>query len=397
MSIRVSYPFGLNLNINRTELEFVQTGIETSVQEIHNVISKTASAQIELQKNKLKEFTGLNLIEKETTSNILKVGSFYEGTKLFYPDEFDYILIFGTFSLPSNEIDVVRHDFGLGSLFINGVFEGILSCYKFFFDRRDAGLTLIFDKFVTSKGSAIKLKYTYYKQRVKETDIYVDVLPAFKIMDKQHDLKVDQLCSLPDFTNYLAETGSFLVTRFGISFTESEVRFVRNWLSPKHFQAYKMLKYLINGHNDGEKLKEFCIKIHINFIHIASYKIKTCMLFHQYKCAEDNRTMNRCICDVICDIYLSWKNRRWRHLVKGLDNDEEYKGGYRNWYRCQRYRKIGAELLENILKNLTKSKASGDCKNILSIEPWAVSMLRYIEVKNVMEDMIDDVEMLVGI
>lgn len=383
---------GIDLNINHTELEFIQRGIEELVGQIHSVVSQNAYHQIEYQKQNLRKVTGLDLIEiSDNTCNVFKVGSFYEGTKLFYPDEFDFILVFGTFVLPSDEI--VSYSFGSGSLFIYGDFERILAHRHFVFSKRGAGLTLAFHKIVANNGCAIKLKFAYYKHRIKEKDIYVDVVPAYQIIDHHLEYKVDKLCSLPEFRKYITDTGRFFITRNSISFTESEVRYMKFHLSPKHVQVYKLLKYLINGNNYGEKLKELCGPLQINFINISSYKIKTCVMFHQSACANDNKSVISCICDVICDVYRSWVSRRWRHLVTGLDEFSEYRGDHRNYNRCRRYRIKGRQLLVNILKELTSAKKNGIYEKLTSIEPWAVTMFREIEVKCVMEYILDDVEL----
>ncbi|XP_045195282.2 uncharacterized protein LOC123550881 [Mercenaria mercenaria] len=394
MSLDRLFPCEIDLTINERELAFIQTGIESLVRQIYDVIDTHAQPLLEWQKMKLREVSKLDLVERDTIEYILKVGSFYDRTKIIYPDEFDFILVFGTFEMPKD--DIADHLFGFGSLHLYDEIKNILTkkevSENLFYKQNESGSRIVFGEFVANNGPAVKLKFYYFKHGCNAKELYVDLVPVFKVLDEHLDLKVDKMCSLPEFANAVVNTGSFLITRYSISFTETEVEFIRNRLSPQHIKAYKILKYLINGNNDGERLNNYCAPRDLDNIHISSYKIKTCMIFHQNVCANESSSVVRCICDVLCDLYTCWKSRRWRNLVQGLDNNIQYRGSYRNLNRGRRHRKRGGELLVNILKEMTMLNTFNDCRFKVSIEPWAISILREIEVRTVMEETLQHLE-----
>ncbi|CAG2229525.1 unnamed protein product [Mytilus edulis] len=75
--------------IEQEEVEFIQTGIETIVQRIADKILDNNILQESMKVKFEKYFTG---IVKRSKKNVFGVGSFYEGTRNNFPDEFDFIL-----------------------------------------------------------------------------------------------------------------------------------------------------------------------------------------------------------------------------------------------------------------------------------------------------------------
>ncbi|XP_053381525.1 uncharacterized protein LOC128549153 [Mercenaria mercenaria] len=258
-------------NGEKEEVEFIKTGIETLVQKIVNLVlqnfSITESGEEYLKR--LKE----NLIEvyfplknkqvKAAESSIIKVGSFYEETKNNFPDEFDFIFLLlcvknwyfqfpltgdALFTVPER-INTVTTDHKESLKYVRS--NGILNVTR----------SIHFDKYVRKHGPASMLRFIYKNRSGEEKYIHVDLSPGQKVFKgaqrgwllwysgEDFNPKFKSLC-----TEVVSSKNILLVDTIP-SVTEIEVHFMRNILSKKHVKVYRILKFLIHGHGDGEILE----------------------------------------------------------------------------------------------------------------------------------------------
>lgn len=165
---------------------------------------------------------------------------------------------------------------------------------SFMADRRQIWL----NKFKEEHGPASWLVFTYKDQLGKNHEINVDLVPACKVyLDPDTNKKdVEDICELKPFLKEIWSTKSILVVKNNFSFTETEVSFMKMTLSENHRQVYRIIKFLINGHGDEKYISGF-----MNVY--SSYKIKTIIISHHYKCRNtDTSGIGNCVLDVLADI-----------------------------------------------------------------------------------------------
>lgn len=143
----------------------------------------------------------------------------------------------------------------------------------------------------------------------ESTDIHVDITPAIRVHDKYLPFYVNSLCSVKGFRDEMLKTGSFIVilnetTR--LSFTETEVVFMKSCLSSRHKKTNRILKYLANGDNDEDKLREVneCFRLiedyYTSYFRISSYALKLLIINHHYSYRKDNSwTESACVVEVL--------------------------------------------------------------------------------------------------
>lgn len=328
--------------IDEEEVNFIRVGIETLTQRIVNLVLKDASLQEYIEdmfgpadtcvnglvlvstlkqtltdniKNSLQEvyvplkrgstFSKI-MRAKRKKSTIIKVGSFYEGTKNGFPDEFDFIfLLFSGTKEPPSGLSGFHLIKTVHQLIMNITAKNKHLLTYILSNKHSKGKRkLNFDKFVRTHGPASMLQFSYSNSTGKEKYIHVDLVPANQITDEgemQKFLKRDGKSRSPSFCAETLSLGTCLYVHDAGSFTESEVHFMKHVLSKKHLKVYRILKYLINGHGDGEQLEEMndCIRESFNFSDdlenypsgYSSYMIKTMMISHHEKCTNKS-TLN---------------------------------------------------------------------------------------------------------
>lgn len=157
---------------------------------------------------------------------------------------------------------------------------------------------LIFDDFVQEHGPAFMLQFTYTNEFCEDKIINVDFVSAFKIVDDKLEETAVKLCKLEPFRDELVSTGGYMYTNGNITFTETEMNFIRNVLSKNHVKVYRLLKYILNGHGDDEHLSDLHIRGY------SSYKIKATIIYHHYSCKNpDSVEVDQCVLDVLGDLY----------------------------------------------------------------------------------------------
>lgn len=271
-------------SISQEEVDFIQTGTEFLVEEIVNYV------QVVLQRytENGKLHPAVQLLDHFP---IVKVGSFFEGTKNDYPDEFDFIfcfyrqrsfILFPDFQPPIEQI-------------VKSVCKKHKRRLKFKESHVGASRKIYFEKFKTTHGPASWLSFTYKDAVGNFHEIDVDLVPASRIYIDQetHAKNIEDICVVRPFVQEILSTESILIVRNNFSFTETEVQFMRNTLSRNHAKIYRILKFLINGHGDEKYTKMFCAGY-------SSFKIKTIIISHHYKCKnKDTSCLGGCILEVL--------------------------------------------------------------------------------------------------
>ena len=293
-----------SFSIDESEVNFIQSGIETLVQKMAEMIREEGHEDLQKCIHVSKELNP-HLVEIQNNNNIIKVGSFYEGTRNCFPDDFDIIFLISTFYSERIEpywldLDSPELDFPITEVNAD-TFEKVCNMSKdtlSYTDFPSSQRKRVFDDYVQEHGPAFQIQFMYSNQIGEDRIIDVDFVSAFKIVDSHIEKNATKWCQLDQFRSELIFTGSYLWVNENITFTETEVNFMKNILSLKHVIVYKILKYLINGHGEDEILAEFNVRGY------PSYKIKTTVIYHHYKCKNQNTgDKSQCLLDILDDLY----------------------------------------------------------------------------------------------
>ncbi|XP_053391750.1 uncharacterized protein LOC128554502 [Mercenaria mercenaria] len=146
---------------------------------------------------------------------------------------------------------------------------------------------------MTEHGPAYLLRFIYKNGSKRNKYLHVDLVPAFKVLVKKDDTSnqyfklLDARVKLKAFRECVLKAEHYLSVNSRTSFTETEVYFMKNVLSKTHVKVYRILKILLNGHGDDEKMKKECIKRDVRNYHVfSSYLIKTMMIYHHKECTN---------------------------------------------------------------------------------------------------------------
>lgn len=274
--------------ISQDEVEFIQKGIEYLVEQIVGFVLK----DIHRDQTDKKFSPAVPLLDH---ARILKVGSFYEGTKNRFPDEFDFLFCFymtrncAAFHNFRPPIDsyvrrvcrkkggALKYGNSLGQLY---------------------GPKIWLNEFKEEHGPASWLLFTYQDKLGQAHEINVDLVPACKLyLDPEINTKnVEDICEIKPFVQEIWSTMSILIVKNNFSFTETEVDFMTMTLSENHKKVYRIIKFLINGHGDEQYVPQFVTGY-------SSYKIKTKIVSHHYDCRNsDTSGLGNCLLDVLEDM-----------------------------------------------------------------------------------------------
>ncbi|XP_053373047.1 uncharacterized protein LOC123532968 isoform X2 [Mercenaria mercenaria] len=281
------------------------------------------------------ELVGSNKIVKRTLSffktkpsihyafsdrNLLKVGSFYEGTKNHYPDEFDFICVIADCSV--NEYELMKAITAeMSDIFHLCLRDAVLNLFPM-------GTCIEFVRYVRLHGPASRLEFNYEHNNAssRKRSIFVDISPAVKVYT-QNELPTEINVQYSDWKSIILATGSFLLlkvfsaghpkheTKTKISITESEQYYVLMKMSEKHKKVYRLLKYILDNESIGEELREL-IRSEENQISVVccrvfyprvvyefpSYVIKTFMFHHCHHCNQRPDTIQSCFVSVLNSI-----------------------------------------------------------------------------------------------
>jgi hypothetical protein len=288
--------------IEEAEIEFIKTGIETLV---NRIVTKVL-ADDSLQKNMTKMFETYfegKLIRSSV--NIVGAGSFYEGTKNKFPNEFDLIVIlyccegtpkqFKQYLQEANVFNTVTDTF---TTIVKDVVEQNEHDLLYFISSADQeNSKLYFAKHLSYHGPATWLRFVYENEAKLKRDIDVDLVAALKISDRailEHAVK--EYCALEEFSQQVLTAGSCFCIGANYSFTPTEVHIIKDMLSENHRKIYRLLKFLINGHGDVEQLTN----LGTFEKPYSSFMIKTLMIYHHFRCHKpDNDHLGPCLLEIL--------------------------------------------------------------------------------------------------
>ena len=333
--------------IEDQEVCFIQTGIETLVEKIGNKILEYNFM------DSLKRCLVYNDLQYLDQASLIKVGSFYEGTKNGFPDEFDFILALNTiqtktkgflgYCLPVFYQNMryckteIIHFLSLGKQ------KSTALCH-YSESYGDVSFIEIIEQPEWESGPSVKLLFNYRRRTGEEFFIHTDLVPAIKVVHENPEY-INNFCRLEPFFSEVITTGSYLYVNGNVSVTETEVRFVRHILSKEHFKAYRVLKYLINGYVDTDagnfdKRKKFSL---------SSYKIKMAMTYHHYDCTNDLANgIGPCVLDVLDSL----TNPNPPKIINSIDS-QQLVGVWSDFF-VEREGKY----LKDMIKSLTKLQKS---------------------------------------
>lgn len=345
----------LRYQIEEKELEFVQKAIETLVEKLIKTISTNERQESNYIIDEfLHEYVGFKFICNGTENNqsIISAGSFYEETKNGYPDEFDYIYVICTLELLQEADNVVwlKHYTTLNDFHetIKDILtrEHVKVPEKYIYRQGDDdGSSVFFDGYNKTQGPSSKLKFVYLKHDGSTqimTTIDVDIVPAFRVLDKRLPEKIREVCSVAGFAGEIATMGSYLITN-EVSFTETELQ--REKISPSHKMAYRLLKYIFNGCSDGERLRKLEPKAGI-----STYMIKVASIYHHFECKHGSNSHikpSECVLTILEEILQYCKD----YEKSDAPRLKKFHGG-----EFQMQRDNVEQTIEKIEKMLTKLK-----------------------------------------
>jgi hypothetical protein len=309
--------------IDSQETAFIQTGVESIVLKlVQKVLEDDPIWSLIEEDIELYNSVGGKISKR--AGDILKVGSFYEGTKNNFPDEFDIICLFyfceETKCMDSQLKEHLVRIIARTSQLIRKCaidFETRADNKDICISSKDGARKIYFDRFCGKSRPAMTMNFIYDNESGERKDINVDVVPTIVIKDKNLRQIVDKYCPLEQFREEILQTGSILMAHDSITFTETEVHVMRDLLSQNHKIVYRLLKYLINGNNEehGKISKRSDIKLY------SSFMIKTMMIFHHYKCAEpDMVEIGQCLVNVLNDMCIHKEASDFPKLLKQKGN-----------------------------------------------------------------------------
>jgi hypothetical protein len=267
--------------IESCEVQFIQNGIENLVQRIVNDVLEN------LRRNKEVPVTVLR------NSDIIKVGSFYEGTKNTFPDEFDIIFCY------YETTKYAVFDYFPVTDVIKKVCNQNRRTLKYQ-STSNSKQKIEFEKYLEKHGPATWLHFIYTNSIGDKKCINVDLVPAGRtyITEIGHRTTVSKVCQIGPFEREILSTGSFLYVEDNYSFTETEAYFMGNILSMKHKKVYRILKRLINGHSTEDVYTDKSMSCY------TSYVIKSVMIIHHYRCKRtENILLGPCLLEILDQLH----------------------------------------------------------------------------------------------
>lgn len=293
----------LKVKTEKSEVKFIKRAIERIVQTFANHVFLHGRQIIESIKNDYKyAYPGSMFLEN--IENIIKAGSIYDKTRNTYPDEFDFILVLFAFYCES-DMEHGYHKFGytykesftaLHHLMKNLLSKKSITDSLVYRDPQQNDRKIQFHTFIGQYGCSTKLRFIY-ERGPSNISINVDIVLSTKRMDPL--LYMRKLSSQELFDKEVAKTGSVLYVNEKLAFTETEVVFVKKVMSSKHRKAYRILKYLVNGHKDGEILDRMLHECGHHGERITSHMIKTEVILHHCSCHRVDRVVSLCVLDVL--------------------------------------------------------------------------------------------------
>ncbi|XP_060573356.1 uncharacterized protein LOC132731233 isoform X2 [Ruditapes philippinarum] len=295
------------ISINEKEVDFIRNGVETLTLEYLQKTYRNSPCKDKSCK-----------ISKCGQLELVRAGSFYEGTRNGFPDEFDFIAVLGTVDEQPDE-NAYTH--------IKQEFCANCEVYKSN-EYPDYSMKFRYTNVSRCHRKVTRLEYVYTRGQ-EEMIIDVDIVIALRCY------KTEQFYTVifnKEFYEEMIKTGSFLFIYTGASTvepygpmvlhaaqsgtwekttTETEKRFVKDILSKKHRKVYRILKYIINGPFGGDlfryldDVQDFRSPLSGLFgtgFSISSYVIKIAVIRHHYACQKDRKGIGNCVCEILFNI-----------------------------------------------------------------------------------------------
>jgi hypothetical protein len=345
----------------------------------------------------------MNCEEIPSGTSLIKAGSSAENTRNRFPDEFDFVLVVGTYKITqANDTFYVpcwpiKYYFPMYMAINNVLNNSKVTCY-FRHAETTSNREIQFcslNKEMTS-SQPVTFYLTYTNNGLPSHELSVDLIPAFNVLDDTLGNRTG-LCSSPGLYKYVVQCGRYLLTRTYFSITETEVYFITKVLSPNHRKVYRILKYLINGHSGDKELLRVIdrhVGLDVNNIKglmISSYRIKTVVIFHHLGCDKPNLSVGSCLLEILQTLKDCFETRTWpnflmcRHMevskiILPLPKSKIYTESYETIYAT------GANVFAEMIKSLRNPDIEycslNERRRKCPVDPWVLSVTREIVLRN---------------
>jgi len=309
----------LEFPISQTNVEQIKGSVKKVVQMIVQKVWESDKLKLKLQK--------LNSLAL-SQPRISLVGSMEEGTRNYFPDEFDFL------------ITLAETDKSLGR---TPLVESVLKTFHKELDsvlKRDKhdlfDTCIVFFNKVGISGPASKLLFMYTTSSCSSTweNIHVDLVPTVQIPICETDATIGDDLGLdtldPLWRQMVLDTGFYNVIlkfekfskrccfpcRYPVllpSITRTEIDFMGTKVSKNHNIAYRFIKHFINGRDVDQFLDTTGILIYVRFVlnwyDMPSYALKTILYEHVAKC-ECDRYVSKCVREMLIDLSYCIENNK---------------------------------------------------------------------------------------
>ncbi|XP_053380534.1 uncharacterized protein LOC123556475 [Mercenaria mercenaria] len=273
-------------------------------------------------------------------SELIKVGSFHKGTKIYFADEFDFIAVLSELSKPGTfVVESSCDDGGRVNIRFNDDCTDLVHvnehwdndelqeqqatkitekvCTRLYntvmTDRKSIRLISIYDHhdraewmaLPSVKGVELSVRFSearspnmvwefLYKDRI----ISVDITLAVRYSNIK-ELFAPENATVPEVGKAILQRGSVLLVAyrdgFRLTITETEVEYVRKRLAIRHIHLYLYLKYFNYKYGEYASLKR------IGCLPFSSYMLKTMCIYHDLRCNKDKEkiTNETCLRDIV--------------------------------------------------------------------------------------------------
>lgn len=366
--------------ISEEEVCAIEKGVETLVTQIADNFFKTQ--------------TGASHFEsRHGRYELLKVGSFYDGTKNYFPDGFDYIIVLGDAEVKP-DISVFP-----SQPLLRNVTEGDEEKYKVTGivntvcisqcpperqcpDRTHAPAELsLIGVFENGHVQTLQIYYSNLPER--EHVINANVSFAVRVHNIGRNIQCSEVIS-KEFYEDVVKTGHFLYAlrlndvysenSLCVMFTESENSIIRNGLSRHHIKVLRILKYLINGNSNFVNQGRLSRRISVAF-DITSFYIKNFVIQHHYTCIGTRR-IGACVLDILKGLFKLLTNEECncdKHTM--VLGSEERSSVYAGQGSCENSVKAFSDFVSHLERMETSEKSEPD-KEADMIGPFRDSLMK---------------------
>ena len=303
--LHILHETSCNFKLSLSEVRDIESAVCEAVSAI---LEKGRAPEIGISKDEGETYTYGELFKIE---EILPVGSFYEGTKICDPQEFDFNIKLDVGEISINQgcrpgrVQVTCESSCLKGLekldyLFGGMMEEALKTMVHDEKeiKRDSGILHLVSVFSTRGPSLLTLLWCGVSSTF---EISVDIMPSVRCTDNFiEELGNDEHFPL-EFLQLVKQHGCYLVPKpcspkcdkcFHVSFAQAELRLIQS-LDEAHRRCYRLLKWLL-----------------VDNI-LDTYKVKMAMLDHVYnlKC-ESRGCVDKCVVAVLESLLSSFNDLR---------------------------------------------------------------------------------------